>query len=224
MGEKNQGKTKKNDFVEIVYTGYANDTLFDSNKEEDLKKLDPKAKPKKTNIAIGQGMVVKGFDKELEGKEIGKEYEAEFGPEKGFGERKKEFVRTIPLKAFTEKNVQPSPGMILNMDNALAKIISVSGGRVVVDFNNPLAGKDIKYKFKIVRKIEDEKEKCDAVFENLFRIIPKYEIKEKEVVVKDEKGFEGFVNAFKDKFKELIGKELGFEEVKKEEKDKKTPQ
>ena len=221
MEEKEQNKTKKNDFVEIEYTGYANDNLFDSNKEEDLKKLDPKAKPKKTVVVIGQGMIVKGFDKELEGKEIGKEYKISFGPEDGFGERKKELVRTIPLKVFTEKNIQPNPGMVLNMDNALAKIISVSGGRVVVDFNTPLAGKNIKYEFKIIKKVKDEKEKCDAVFENLFRIIPKYEIKEKDVVVKDEKGFEGFVNAFKDKFKELIGKELGFEEVKKKEKKEK---
>ena len=34
-----QEKTKKGDFVEIKYSGYANNELFDSNVEENLKKL-----------------------------------------------------------------------------------------------------------------------------------------------------------------------------------------
>ena len=42
----------KKDFIEIKYTGKANNVIFDSNIEEDLKQLDPKAKPQKTIIAI----------------------------------------------------------------------------------------------------------------------------------------------------------------------------
>ncbi len=34
-------KTKKGDFVEIKYTGLANNEIFDSNIDEDLKKLNP---------------------------------------------------------------------------------------------------------------------------------------------------------------------------------------
>ena len=35
---------KKSDFVEIKYTGYSQGKEFDSNIEEDLKKINPKAK------------------------------------------------------------------------------------------------------------------------------------------------------------------------------------
>ena len=57
-------QTKKKDFVEIKFTGIANNKIFDSNIEEDLKTLDEKAKPQKTIVCIGEGMVPLGLDKE----------------------------------------------------------------------------------------------------------------------------------------------------------------
>jgi len=210
-------KTKKKDFVEIKYTGYANGELFDSNIEKDLKELDEKAIPKKTIVIIGEGMLVKGLDKELENKEIGKEYEIEFGAKEGFGERDRNLIKTIPKKIFSEKNMNPQPGMVFNMDNAIARVVSISGGRVLMDFNNPLSGKNIKYKFKIIRIVKDEKEKVESVFANLFKMVPQFEISEKNIIIKGPKGLENFVNAFKDKFKEFIGKELKFKEMTKGE-------
>lgn len=213
---------KKKDFVELEFTGYANGEIFDSNVKSELKKIDSKAEPKKTITAIGEGMLVKGLDAALENKEVGREYEVSFGAKEGFGERKKELIRTIPLKVFIEKRILPKAGMVLNIDDGLVKIVSVSGGRVLADFNNPLAGKEIRYKFKIVKIVHDEKEKCDAVFESLFRMIPPFEIKEKEVVMRGPKGFNIFVDAFKQRFKEIMGKELAFEEMKREDKKEKS--
>ncbi len=201
----------KNDFVEIKYTGYANENVFDSNIEEDLKKIHPDAKPYRTIIIVGQRMFIDAFDRTIEGKEIGKEYEIKIGVEEGFGERKSNLVKTVPLSVFRERNTDPRPGMVLSLDNVIAKIVSVSGARVLVDFNNPLAGKEITYKFIIVRKITEEKERVDAFFDGLFKFIPKYEIEENKVKIKGDKELEIFVNSFKDRFKELIGKELVLE-------------
>lgn len=216
-----KGKVKKEDFVEIRYTGYANNEVFDSNVPEDLKKINSKAKPREIIVIVGQGMMVKGLDKALEDKEIGKDYEVNVSVKEGFGERKRELIKTIPLRIFTEKKVQPRPGMVLNLDNALAKIIAVSGARVITDFNNPLAGKELKYKFKIVRKVTKEDEKVKTVLELLFKFVPEHEIKEKEIIVKGPKGLGPFVDMVKEKFRELIGKGLVFEEVKLKEKEKK---
>jgi FKBP-type peptidyl-prolyl cis-trans isomerase 2 len=210
---------KKKEFVEIKYTGYANGSVFDSNIEEDLRTLSPKAKVQKTIVVIGEGAVVSGLDKALEGKEIGKEYEVEINSKEGFGERNKQLIKIIPLKLFREKNANPVPGMTFTFDNALAKVIAVSGARVIVDFNNPLSGKKIKYKFSIVRKVEDEKEKIDAFFEIFLKFVPEVEIADKIIVV-GPKGFDGIVNVLNDKAKELLGKELGFKE--KEEKKEET--
>ena len=71
----NTGIVKRNDFIEIKYTGYADGKAFDSNIEEDLKKINPEAKEEKTIIVVGQGMVVSGLNRALEEKEIGKKYE-----------------------------------------------------------------------------------------------------------------------------------------------------
>lgn len=210
--------TKKKEFIEIEFAGYANGELFDSNIPSELKKLDPAAEPKKTIVCVGEGMIIKGLDKALEGKEIGRDYEVSFGPKEGFGERKKDLIRMIPIKVFFEKRINPKPGMVFNIDDHLVKVISVSGGRVLTDFNNPLAGKEIKYKLKILKIVDDEKEKCTAVLENLFRMVPPFEMKGEEVVMKGPKGFDVFIDMFKERFKALTGKELKFEEMKKEEK------
>lgn len=204
---------EKNDFIEIKYTGYANKEIFDTNIEEDLNKLNPDLKPQKTIIVVGQEMVVHGLDEKLIGREIGKQYEIIIKPIEAFGERKRELIKTISLKAFTEKNVSPKPGMVLTLDNFLVKIIAVSGARVVTDFNNPLAGKEISYKFIIVRKLIDEKEKIESLFKIFFKFIPEFKIKEK-IVVKGHTELELFIKTYSQKFREIIGRDLLFEEKK----------
>ncbi|MEK6928647.1 MAG: FKBP-type peptidyl-prolyl cis-trans isomerase [Nanoarchaeota archaeon] len=207
---------KKNDCIEIEFTGYSNGIMFDSNIPDNLKKINPDAKAEKTILIVGQHMVVEGLDKSLEGKEIGKEYEIKVSANEGFGERKRELMKTIPLKIFTEKNISPKAGMVLSLDGMIAKIVAVSGGRIMTDFNNPLAGKDLVYKFKILRKVDDEKEKCDAIFNVFLKFIPKYEINE-SIVVKERKELGPVVKIFGKMFKEIIGKELKFEQEDKEE-------
>ena len=215
-----QDKINKNDFIEIKYTGYANNEIFDSNIEEDLKKLNPNSKPDKTIIAVGQEMVVKGLDDAFTGKEIGKEYTIKLSSKEAFGERKRDLIKTIPLKAFTEKKVSPYPGLVLTLDDLLVKIIAVSGARVITDFNNPLAGKEISYKFTIIRKVTEEKEKAEALFLVLFKFMPQYEIKE-NIIIKGPKALEILVKVYSEKFKELLGKPLALEEIKPEKKRKK---
>ncbi|MBS3071496.1 FKBP-type peptidyl-prolyl cis-trans isomerase [Candidatus Pacearchaeota archaeon] len=225
MQNKSEEKTskdlvKKKDFIELEFTGYTNGNIFDSNRKEDLAKISPKTEPKKMILAVGEGMVVSGLDKGLEGKEIGKEYEIEVKPKEGFGERRRDFLKTIPMKVFTEKNVTPRAGMLLALDNTVVKIITVSGARVITDFNNPLSGKTLKYNFKIIKKVNDEKIKADALFEVAFRFIPEYEIKD-TLVVKGPKILEQIVKSFSMKFKDLIGKELSFEEKEEEKQPEK---
>jgi len=87
-------------------------------------------------------MFLKGVDDFLIGKEIGK-YIIELSPEKAFGNRESKLVQMIPMKIFHQHKINPVPGTLFNFDNKVAKILTVSGGRVMVDFNNPLAGKDI---------------------------------------------------------------------------------
>ena len=157
-------KINKNDFIELEFIGKEIDgKVFDTNIPEEAEKIDIKIENKPFIICVGQKMVVKGLDKALEGKEIGKTCNITLSYEEAFGPRRRELVRLIPLNVFTEKNVSPRPGMTLALDNNLVRIASVSGGRVLVDFNNPLAGKEISYEFVIKRKITDKKQKINSL-------------------------------------------------------------
>jgi FKBP-type peptidyl-prolyl cis-trans isomerase SlyD len=213
-------QAKKGKFYELKYTGYANNEIFDSNIPEDLKQIDPegKSKPQKTIIVLGEGMLVPGLDSQLEGKEINKDYEIQVPMKDGFGPRDRNMIRTIPLKAFTEQKVNPQPGMVLTLDNSMVKIIAVSGARVTADFNNPLSGKDLKYKVTITREVTDDKEKAETLLNLFFRFTPEFDIKDKKCTVKGPQVFEQMIGVYKEKFKTLSGLDLDFklEEPKKE--------
>ena len=220
-------KTRKGDFIELEFTGYHDGKVFDSNIPEELKKLNPDAKAEKMIVVIGQKMVPLGLDGALEDKEINKEYEIHIPYKDGFGERKRELVKTIPLSVFTKQKINPHPGATLFMDNALVRIITVSGARVITDFNNPLAGKDLDYKFKIKRIVKEYKEKVESFFNYFFKTVPKFDILEKKVLVNGEEQVKLFVEAFKEKFKEILKRDLDFKLIEKKKqgtKKKEAPQ
>ena len=221
-------KTKKNDFIEIEFIGRVKDgEIFDTNIKEQAKKINLNIDTKPFIICIGQSMVIPGFDKALEGKEINKKYKIEISPEQAFGKRNSSLVKLMPLKVFTEKNIQPRPGMTLALDNLLVKIITVSGGRVLADFNIPLAGKIIIYEFKIKRKIEDINEKVNTLMNFFLKQKFEFEIKqnektkEKELIIKAPKELGPLIELSKTKFKDILGMEVIIKEKKTEKKQEK---
>jgi FKBP-type peptidyl-prolyl cis-trans isomerase SlyD len=219
----------KKDFIELEFLGrnLTNNEVFDSNILEEAKKLNPKVSGvKPLVICVGYDMVVKGLDEFLIGKEMKKKYTLNLTPERAFGKRDSKLIRLIPLKMFLEQKVYPEPGMTLALDNNLVKVVSVSGGRVMVDFNNPLAGKDIEYEFTIKKKVEDIKTKAESLQNFLFGQVFEFDADEKakKLIFKDVK-LTPILNVFKDKFKEILGYDIEIfekkEEKKEENKDKK---
>jgi len=204
---------QKNDFIEIEFTGRIKEgEVFDSNISEELKKLNSNQEAKPFIFSLGQDMFLKGVEDFLIGKDIGN-YEIELKPENAFGLRNPSLVQMIPLKVFIEHKVNPIPGAVLTFDNKLGKVLTVSGGRTMVDFNNPLAGKEVVYKIKILRKVDDINEKIKSLNEFLFRRDFKFEIQSKKLLINVDKGFKPFVELFKDKFKEMFDLEIDVKEI-----------
>ena len=215
---------QKKDFVEIDFTGSVKDgEVFDSTIKEDLEKLheghDHPIEAKPFVFCLGEGMFLKSIDDFLIGKEIGNVYEIELAPENTFGKRNQELVQMIPLKIFREKNVNPVQGAALNFDGRIGKILSVSGGRIMVDFNHFLSGKTLNYKMIVHRKIDNLDEKINALNDFFFRKNFKYEIQGEKLVIEVEKPLVKIVELFKDKFKEMLGLELEIKEVELIEKE-----
>lgn len=226
---------QKNDFIEIEFTGRIKDgDIFDSNIKEDIEKAKLKLEPKPFVFALGQSMFLKGVDDFLIGKDIGR-YDIELQPKDAFGERDSKLVQIIPMKIFHQQKINPFSGAVFNFDGKLARIISVSGGRVMTDFNNPIAGKVVNYKINIKRKLTDQNEKIKAFINFLFKQDFNFEIrqeaeplasspkrgqtKDKKLIIDVPKQFAQFVEMFKDKFKEIFNLEL---EVKTEEVEEKS--
>ncbi len=215
-------KLKQKDFIEIEFTAKVKDgEIFDSNIKEELKKLNPDAVPKPFVFCLGEGMFLKAIDDFLINKDIG-EYEIELSPEQAFGNRDSKLVQMIPMKVFREQKINPVPGIMFNFDNRIAKILTVSGGRVMVDFNNPIAGKTVIYKIKVLRKLEDINEKIKSFNEFLFKKDLKFEVKDKKIIIETEKQMTKFVEMFKDKFKDVFELELEVKEVGEVEEKKET--
>ena len=217
---------QKKDFVEIEFTGRVKDgEIFDSTIKEDLEKMhqghDHPVETKPFIFCLGEGMFLKSIDDFLIGKELGKSYEVELTPENAFGKRNPSFVMMIPLKIFKEKNVAPIVGATFNFDGKIGKILAVSGGRVMVDFNHFLAGKILDYKINVLRKIESTHEKIDSLNNFFFRKNFKYTIKDDKIVMEVEKPLVKIVELFKDNFKEMLNLDL---EIKEVEEIKETPE
>jgi len=214
----------KNDFIEIEFMGKTKDgKVFDSNTAAGLAQIEgadvKNAKP--FIFSIGHDMFLKGIDDFLVGKEIGKTYAINLNPADAFGARDPKKVQLMPIKIFNEQKVRPIPGAMFNFDGNIAKILSVNGGRVMADFNNPLAGKPVSYIYKINKMVEDQKEKINAMQEFLFRRNFNFEIKDKTVIFKVEKQFEPFVKMFAPKFEEILEMKVEAEIVEPKKEDKK---
>mgnify|MGYP001574579688 CR=1 FL=1 len=169
-------KIQLHDFIEIDYTGkLADGTVFDTTnekvaKEHHLHSQNPNHKYKPAVICVGERQLLPGLDMQLVDKELETEYTVTLPPEKAFGKRDIKQVKIIPMNMFRQHNVQPQPGLQVDVDGEMGLVTRVSGGRVMVNFNHPLAGKEVVYSYKVLRKVTDQKEKVTAFLSAILRL------------------------------------------------------
>jgi len=178
---------KKKDFVEVEYTGRLKDTqeVFDTTSAEVAKQakiFSSKAEYKPVVICIGEGHILKSIDEFVEGKDFGK-YQLELPAEKAFGKKSAELVKMVPTSKFTEQGLKPVPGLRLNIDNFIGIVKTVSGGRTVVDFNHPLAGRDVVYDLEILKIVTDKKLQVESLLKILLGVDVPVDVKEKKVTI-----------------------------------------
>ena len=157
----------KGDFVELDYTGKTADgTIFDTTSKDVASEASLKTKKdlKPVTICVGEQHVLAGIDKRLEGTGLGK-HTFIIPAEEGFGKKSAKNLQLIPHKKFKEQGVQPTPGLEINVDDQVGTVRSVSGGRVIVDFNHPLAGQELTYEVDVKRKVVDQQEKLEALLD-----------------------------------------------------------
>src|SRR3989338_7233728 len=158
---------KNNDFIEVEYTGRLKDdnSVFDTTDSETAKKSGLESENASYGpviVCVGEGHLIKEIDRAIVGKEEGKEYKFEFPPEEAFGKKDSKLIQLIPTGKFRKNKIQPVPGLQINIDGLVGTVKTVSGGRTLVDFNHPLAGKEVLYSLKINKIVNDDREKLLA--------------------------------------------------------------
>ncbi|MFW6185955.1 MAG: FKBP-type peptidyl-prolyl cis-trans isomerase [Halobacteriota archaeon] len=180
---------EKGDFVKIGYTAKLDDgTVIDTTDEEVAKENDifnERATYGDITVVVGERQVITGLDEQLEGKEVGFQGEIEVPSDKAFGPYDPENKDYVSLKQLGER---PNIGQRVQVDQKYGYVERIIGRRVIVDFNHPFAGRDISFEVDINEKIEDLKEKIDAIFHIYTGQHVDIEIEDKKVRVEVPRG------------------------------------
>jgi FKBP-type peptidyl-prolyl cis-trans isomerase SlyD len=102
----------------------------------------------------GYGNIIPGLEAHLGGLAIGENLQVTVAAEDAYGEFDPEQVVDVPLDEFPEE-ICIEPGVELEMkdqdgDMLFARILSVGKSRAKLDFNHPLAGKELTFDVTIV--------------------------------------------------------------------------
>ncbi len=159
---------KEKDFVYISFTGRTKDTdeIFDTTDEENAKLAgihDPKTKYHPIPVIVGANQVIPGLEDAIREMNVGEKKKVTLTSDKAFGGKNPELVRLLPMSIFKDNNLQPAVGRTVNLNGVNGRILSIDGGRVKVDFNHPLAGREIEYDLEIKNQVTDDDEKIQSV-------------------------------------------------------------
>ena len=135
---------KKGDKVKVHYTGKLTDgTVFDSSREREPLEFE-----------LGGGQMIAGFDKAVDGMEVGESKTAKFSSQDGYGEKNDEMVFTVP-KDQLPPEIKPEEGQQLSMQHPSGQqipvvVTKVEEEEIQIDANHPLAGKELEFDIELM--------------------------------------------------------------------------
>lgn len=135
---------KKGDKVKVHYTGRLTDgSVFDSSRDREPLEFE-----------LGGGQMIAGFDKAVDGMELGESKTAKFTSAEGYGDSNEDMVFTVP-KDQLPPDLKPEEGQQLSMQHPSGQqipvvITKVEENEILIDANHPLAGKELEFEIELV--------------------------------------------------------------------------
>lgn len=132
------------DTVRVHYTGtLADGTTFDSSEGRDP-----------LEFTLGSGQVIPGFDIAVADLAVGDTATVNIPAEDAYGERSDEGMQTFPRDAFPPDSA-PEVGWAVELsspegERVPATVAEVTDESITLDFNHPLAGKDLTFEITLV--------------------------------------------------------------------------
>jgi len=102
----------------------------------------------------GHRNIIPGLESQLNGMKIGESKTVVVPPETGYGEVDKDSIDEIPVTEFPE-GVTPEVGLELEIkdkdgNEMYGRVLSIQEDTVTMDFNHPLAGKELHFEVKVM--------------------------------------------------------------------------
>ena len=127
---------------------------FDYTLTVDGKVIDSSSGKKPLEYTQGDGKLISGLARQLEGMRAGDERTIVVSPEEAYGKIDPAASQEVPLSALPP-NVKPEVGMTLQAQDPnggmlLMRIAQIKKDTAVMDLNHPLAGKKLTFNVKIL--------------------------------------------------------------------------
>lgn len=185
-------KVEKEDFVLVKITGKSQrGTIFRVSSEEDAKKAgiydEQKAKQGYYTpefVIVGKpGFLNEGLTEFLETMNYFEKKSVRIPPTKAFGKRDPKKIERIGISKFRKlndgKNPEYGQEFVKKGTGQRGVVTNITQGRVIVDYNHPLAGQSIDYNLEVIDKIEDFNDKVEYFM--VSKGIPKENVHEFQV-------------------------------------------
>lgn len=135
-------KVQKGKFVQVHYTGKLVDgTMFDSS--EGRQPLE---------FQIGSGQIIPGFEQAVMDMGIDEEKDFTIEAAEAYGPVRDDLKKEFPLDMLGEEKVTVGQELWFKSPQGPipGKILTMEAENFTVDFNHPLAGKDLQFSIKLV--------------------------------------------------------------------------
>ena len=232
---------KDGEIITLDYEGRTDGILFDTTLEKVAKKEDAIVENRNyapITVVVGEGRLVPGFENDLKKAKVGKTTEITITPEEAYGARDTKLIETMSVTKFRRicPDAKGYVGEEISVEGRPGTLANVYGSRMRVDFNPPLAGKELVFKYTVKAVVKKPVDVIKALFMMEYPADEDFEVKvEKGVAqIKLPERTKFDVNWFQAKYRVVaaIRKHTKvtdieflehYEGTKPEKKEKKTP-
>lgn len=133
----------KDTVVKLAYTLTVDGEIIDMADEQDA-----------IEFLQGHRNIINGLESQLDGMKVGESKTVSVSAEEGYGAVDEDAFDEVPLSEFPE-DVTPEMDMELELKDAegndlYGRIVAIGDESVTMDFNHPLAGKELHFEIKVV--------------------------------------------------------------------------
>lgn len=113
----------------------------------------------------GHDNIIPGLERELTGLQLGDEKDISVEPDDAYGERDPENVEVVERDELP-LDFEPTEGMVLEVQDEdgnvyVAQVEAIDGDTVTLDFNHPMAGKQLRFHVRVTGLREPSEEELD---------------------------------------------------------------